>query len=130
MKITEWRKSIIEANPYKVVKKNVHFSALVLYQALHLESSIYQCTNCTNILIWNQASTNIIFQLKQRGCLNKGHVDMYIPDVEEVLRVSRYPLPESMDFDTAISDGVTKMRAATFLGEIVRLHQRTAWCFR
>ena len=30
-----------------------------------------------------------------------------------------------MDLDTDISDGVAKMRAATLLGEIVRLHQCT-----
>ena len=30
-----------------------------------------------------------------------------------------------MGFDTDISDGVTKMRAATILGDIVRLRQRT-----
>ena len=30
-----------------------------------------------------------------------------------------------MVFDTDISDGVAKMRVATILGEIVRLHQRT-----
>ena len=30
-----------------------------------------------------------------------------------------------MGFDAYISDGVAKMRAATLLGEIVRLHQRT-----
>ena len=30
-----------------------------------------------------------------------------------------------MDFDTDIYDGVAKMRAATILGEIVRLHQCT-----
>ena len=30
-----------------------------------------------------------------------------------------------MGFDTDISDGVAKMRAATLLGDIVRLHQRT-----
>ena len=48
---------------------------------------------------------------------------MDIPDVEEVLHVSSYPLLESMGFDTDIYDGVTKMRAATILGDIVRLHQ-------
>ena len=30
-----------------------------------------------------------------------------------------------MGFDNDISDGVAKIRAATLLGEIVRLHQRT-----
>ena len=50
---------------------------------------------------------------------------MDIPDVEEVLHVSSYPMIEAMGFDTDIFDGVVKMRAATLLGEIVRLHQRT-----
>ena len=50
---------------------------------------------------------------------------MAIPDVEGVLRVSSYPLLESMGFDTYISDEVAKMRAATLLGEIIRLHQHT-----
>ena len=39
--------------------------------------------------------------------------------------MSSYPLIEYMVFDTDIYDGVTKMRAATLLGEIVRLHQHT-----
>ena len=34
-------------------------------------------------------------------------------------------LIESMGFNTGISDGVAKMRAATLLGEIVRLYQGT-----
>ena len=50
---------------------------------------------------------------------------MDIPAVEEVLHVSSYPLLESMGFDTDISDGVTKMRAATILGEVLRLHKCT-----
>ena len=45
--------------------------------------------------------------------------------MEEVLHVYRYPLIESMGFDTDIYDGFEKMRAATILGEIVRLHQCT-----
>ena len=39
--------------------------------------------------------------------------------------MSSYPMLESMGFDTDISDGVAKMRAATLLGKIIRLHQRT-----
>ena len=50
---------------------------------------------------------------------------MNIPDVEEVLCVSIYPLLEYMGFDTDISDGVAKMRAATLLVDIVCLHQCT-----
>ena len=50
---------------------------------------------------------------------------MDIIAVEEFFHVSGYPLLESMGFDTDISDGVTKMRAADRLGEIVRLHQCT-----
>ena len=50
---------------------------------------------------------------------------MDITDVEEFLHVSSYPILEYMGFDTDISDGVTKMRAATLLGDIVSLHQRT-----
>ena len=42
-----------------------------------------------------------------------------------VSNVSRYPLIEYMVFDTDISDGSTKMREATILGEIVYLHQYT-----
>ena len=46
LKRTEWRKFIdyfgrsIEADPSMVGKKNVHFSVLGLYQALHLEIPI------------------------------------------------------------------------------------------
>ena len=46
VKRIEWRKLIdyfvisIEANPSRVGKKNVHFSVLVIYQALHLKISI------------------------------------------------------------------------------------------
>ena len=50
---------------------------------------------------------------------------MAIPEVEEFLHVYSYPMTESMGFDTDISDGVAKMRAATLLGEIVRLRQCT-----
>ena len=39
--------------------------------------------------------------------------------------MSSYPLIEYMGFDTDISDGVKKMRAATLLGDIVLLHQGT-----
>ena len=48
LKRTGWRKFIdyfglsIEADLYKVVKKNVHFSVLGIYQALHMEIPIYQ----------------------------------------------------------------------------------------
>ena len=45
--------------------------------------------------------------------------------MEEVSHFSGYPLLESMGFDTDISDGVAKIRAATILGETVRLHQHT-----
>ena len=45
--------------------------------------------------------------------------------MEEVAHVSSYPLLESMGFDTGISDGFVKKRAATLLVEIVRLHQCT-----
>ena len=48
---------------------------------------------------------------------------MAIPAVEEVSHVYSYLLLESMGFDTDISDGVAKMRAATLLGDIFRLHQ-------
>ena len=50
---------------------------------------------------------------------------MDIPYVEEVLHVSSYPLLESIGFDIDISDGVTKMRADTLLGDIFCLHQHT-----
>ena len=67
----------------------------------------------------------MIFQLKQRDQLNKWHDEMAISDLEKVPHVSSYPMLESMGFDTDISDGVEKMRAATILGEIICLHQRT-----
>ena len=39
-----------------------------------------------------EAAVDMIFQLKQRDCINKGHNKMAIPYVEEVLHVSSYPL--------------------------------------
>ena len=63
----------------------------------------------------DEAAANVIFQLKQIYHLNKGYDNMYIPDLEEVLHVYSYPLPEYMGFNTDISDGVTKMRAAIVL---------------
>ena len=50
---------------------------------------------------------------------------MAIPAVKEVSSVSSYPLLEYMDFNSDIYDRVEKVRAATLLGDIVRLHQRT-----
>ena len=50
---------------------------------------------------------------------------MAIIDVEEVLKMSIYPLLESMGFDTGIYDGFAKLRAATILGDILRLHKFT-----
>ena len=80
-----------------------------------------------------EAAANMICQLKQRGdrmdvaiiicCLKKGHDELSIPDEEEVAHVSSYPLIEYMGFDTDISCGVKKMRAATLLEWIVRLYQ-------
>ena len=67
----------------------------------------------------------MIFQLKQRDQLNKGRDDINLLAVEEVFHVTSYPLPESMGFDTNIYDGVTIMRAATLLVDIVRLRQCT-----
>ena len=72
-----------------------------------------------------EAYANIICQLKQRDWINKAHEDMYIRDVDKVSHVSNYPLLESMGFDTHISDGFAKIRAATILGYLVCLHQRT-----
>ena len=72
-----------------------------------------------------EAAAKMLFQLKQIDHLNKVHGDMAIPSVEKVLHVSSYPLLEPMGFYTDISDGVTKMRAATPLGYIARIHQRT-----
>ena len=69
----------------------------------------------------------MLCKLKQGYQINKGHEEMDIPALEEVLHVSRYPLLESMGFDADISDGVAKMRAATLLGDIARLHQRTKY---
>ena len=50
---------------------------------------------------------------------------MVIPAVEKILHVYIYPMLEYMGFDTDISDGFAKMRAATVLGDIFGLHQRT-----
>ena len=72
-----------------------------------------------------EAADNMLCQPKQRYKDNKGHYEMAKPATEEVFHVSSYPLLESMDFDTDISDGVAKMSSSTLLGEIVRLHQRT-----
>ena len=72
-----------------------------------------------------EAAANMLYKLKQRDHLNKGHANMAISAVEEFLHVSSYPMIESVGFDTDISDGVAKMRAAALLGDIVRLHQRT-----
>ena len=72
-----------------------------------------------------EVAANMIHQLKKRYQLNKGHEYMDIPDVEEVSHVSIYHMPESMGFDTYISVGVSKMRAATLLGEVDRLNQCT-----
>ena len=72
-----------------------------------------------------ETAANMLCQLKQRDQLNKGHGDMDIPAVEEVLNVSSYPLLEYVGFDTDIYDGVAKMRAAAPLGDIFHLHQCT-----
>ena len=72
-----------------------------------------------------EAAANILCQPKQIYHINKGHDEVAIPSVEEFYHVSSYPLLESMCFDTDISDGFAKVRAATLFGEIVRLHQRT-----
>ena len=42
--------------------------------------------------------------------------------MEEVAHVYSYPILESMVFDTSISDGVVKIRAATILGDIYNLY--------
>ena len=65
----------------------------------------------------------MIFHMKQRYQINKGHEEMDIPALEEVLHVSSYPLLESMGFDTDIFDGVAKIRAGIILGDISLLHQ-------
>ena len=67
----------------------------------------------------------MICQRKQIYQINKGRDYMDIPAVEEFSQVSGYPLVEYMGFGTDISDGVAKMRAATLLGDIFRLCQRT-----
>ena len=72
-----------------------------------------------------EASANIIYQLKQRDRINKRNDNMDIPSLGGFPHVSSYPLIESMGFDTDIYDGVARMRAATHLGDIFRLHQRT-----
>ena len=71
------------------------------------------------------AAANMICQMKQRYMLNKRHDKMDEPAVEEFPHVSIYPILEYMGVDTDISDGVSKMRASTILGDIVRLHQHT-----
>ena len=72
-----------------------------------------------------KVAANMICQPKQRDQINKGRDDMAIPAVEDVSHVSRYPMLDSMGFDTDISDGVAKIRSATLLEEFVLLHQRT-----
>ena len=72
-----------------------------------------------------EAAANMVFQPKQRYQINQVHDYMAVPSLCEFLYVSSYPLLESMGFDTDISDGVVKMRAATLLGKILRLHQHT-----
>ena len=62
-----------------------------------------------------ESAANMLCQLKQRDQPNKGHDEMSIPAVEEVVRVSSYPLLEYMGFGTDISDGVAKMRKANIL---------------
>ena len=64
----------------------------------------------------------MLCQMKQRYNINKGYDEMAIPSVEEVFHVSISPPLESTVFDTDISDGVTKMRAATLLRDIFHLH--------
>ena len=39
-----------------------------------------------------EAAANMLCQMKQRDHTNKGHDEMDIPAVEEVLNVSSYPL--------------------------------------
>ena len=78
---------------------------------------------------------NVIFQLKQRYdklsiyivlCqIKKLRNDMDLPDVEDLVHVSSYPILEYMGFDTGIYDGSAKMRVATILGDILRLHKST-----
>ena len=72
-----------------------------------------------------EAAANMLCQPKQRYQLNIGHAGIDIPAAEEFSQVSGYPLVEYMGFGTDISDGVAKMRAATLLGDIFRLRQRT-----
>ena len=72
-----------------------------------------------------EVDANIICQLKQRYQLNKGHDDMAIPDAEDFLHISSYPLLKYMGFGTGISDGVAKVMTATILVEIVLLHHHT-----
>ena len=72
-----------------------------------------------------EAAAKMLCQLKHIDHINKGHSNMDIPAVEEVLNVSSYPIIEYMGFGTDISDGVAKMMTATLLGEIFRLHQHT-----
>ena len=67
----------------------------------------------------------MLCEMKLRDQLNKGHDYVDVTDAGEVLHMSSYPLLESMGFDTDISDGVAKRRAAALLGYIVCLHQRT-----
>ena len=70
-----------------------------------------------------ESAANMVCQLKQIYQLSKGRDEMDIPPLEEVLNVSKYPMLEYMGFDTNISDGVAKMRSATFLRDIFRLRQ-------
>ena len=72
-----------------------------------------------------EAAVKTICQLKQTDHLNKDNDKIAIPYVEEFVCVSIYPLLEYIVFDTYISDGDVKKRAATILGDIFHLHQCT-----
>ena len=81
------------------------------------------------------ADANALFQQKKISdrlalapihfYIKKGHNDMDIQAVGEVVYMSIYHLLEPMDFDAGISSGVKKMRAATILGDILRPQQCT-----
>ena len=72
-----------------------------------------------------ESADNMLCQLKQRDHVNKLHDILAVPSVGGVSYVSRYPLLEPVGVDTDIYYGVVKIRAATLLGDIVRLHQCT-----
>ena len=82
-----------------------------------------------------EETANMLCRMKQRDDhlvilflvfhINKWYNDMSLPNLGEVTNVYRYHLLEYIGFGTGIYDRDKKMRVATLLGDILRLHQCT-----